>query len=164
MLLTYIEYGMCCTTYTQALQMWVFLLLYISLQWMMKFHLKIITLFLLLGAAYQQVHRDIFRILLHFPYCTISLKNGTLVHLKQQLFLLSFTFSHLHIYITCLNDLSGCLLSASYPTIKIMSAMSNTLARSLNTSSFFLDNVTCWCLSKWWSCKPVTDQLTFKSG
>ena len=72
------------------------------------------------------------------------------MHLKH-LFFLCFNFSQKHICITHLNALLWSLPSASYPTIKILSTMSNTLGWSLNILFIFHWNMSPTAASKYGS-------------
>ena len=70
-----------------------------------------------------------------------STENGTDVHLKWYLSLFSFRFTCLHICSTLCSTLPWFLLSTSYPTTKMLSAIPNIFHKSLNISSIFLWNM-----------------------
>ena len=68
-------------------------------------------------------------------------KYGTDVHLKWNLSLFSFRFTCLHIWSTFIVYHHGSLLSTSYPTTKLSSAIPNTFGKSLYISYIFLCNI-----------------------
>ena len=63
------------------------------------------------------------------------------VHLKWHLFLFCFKITFLHLSSTLHGGSSWSLPSASYPTTKMLSAIPNTLHKSLNISYIFLQNI-----------------------
>ena len=107
---------------------------------------------------------------IHFPGVWLCIISGYYFfkernpHPPEISFILyNLRFAHLHIHITCLSIVSWLLSLSLYPTMRMSSAMPNTLGKSLNIPSIFTETCSFPMLQQivfWHICTYQTDKQT----